>query len=136
MLTHSNFTTPREGIPSRHRIKPRHTLLAWQRNGLTAGSQDSTLKADRIGGLSDGDDLQSRQDVVRQVTWPRNSIHVKSSPFEELLRATMFEQEATRRVLVKKGLLTNEEVLEEINVVRREMEGNGGCGGNNYKGNL
>jgi hypothetical protein len=38
--------------------------------------------------------------------------------------------------LVKKGLLTNEEVLEEINVVRREMEGNGDCGGNNYKGNL
>ena len=94
------------------------------------------MKADRIGGLSDGDDLQSRQDVVRQVTWPRNSIHAKSSPFEELLRATMFEQEATRRVLVKKGLLTNEEVLEEIKVVRREMEGNGGCGGNNYKGNL
>ena len=54
MLTHSNFTTPREGTPSRHRMKPRHTLLAWQRNGLTAGSQDSTLKADRIGGVSDG----------------------------------------------------------------------------------
>ncbi len=35
----------------------------------------------------------------------------------------MFEQEATRRVLVRKGLLTNEEVLEEIKVVRREMEG-------------
>jgi hypothetical protein len=28
-----------------------------------------------------------------------------------------------RRVLVRKGLLTNEEVLEEIKVVRREMEG-------------
>ena len=27
-----------------------------------------------------------------------------------------------RRVLVRKGLLTNEEVLEEIKVVRREME--------------
>ncbi len=36
--------------------------------------------------------------------------------FEELLRAV-------RRVLVRKGLLTNEEVLEEIKVVRREMEG-------------
>jgi len=35
----------------------------------------------------------------------------------------MFEQEATRRVLVRKGLLANEEVLEEIKVVRREMEG-------------
>ncbi len=43
--------------------------------------------------------------------------------FEELLRAIMIEQDATRRVLVRKGLLTNEEVLEEIGVVRREMEG-------------
>ena len=42
--------------------------------------------------------------------------------FEELLRSIMFEQEATRRVLVRKGLLTNDEVLEEIKVVRREME--------------
>ncbi len=40
--------------------------------------------------------------------------------FEELLRAMMMEQDATRRVLVRKGLLTNEEVLEEIKVVRRE----------------
>jgi len=46
--------------------------------------------------------------------------------FEELLRATMFETEGTRRVLVRKGLLTNEEVLEEIKVVRREMEGKRG----------
>ncbi len=38
----------------------------------------------------------------------------------------MFETEATRRVLVRKGLLTNEEVLEEIKVVRREMEGKRG----------
>jgi len=29
-------------------------------------------------------------------------------------------------VLVRKGLLTNEEVLEEIKVVRREMEGKPG----------
>ena len=43
--------------------------------------------------------------------------------FEELLRAMMMEQDATRRVLVRKGLLTNEEVLEEIKAVRREMEG-------------
>ncbi len=35
----------------------------------------------------------------------------------------MIEQNATRRVLVRKGLLTNEEVLEEIKAVRREMEG-------------
>ena len=38
----------------------------------------------------------------------------------------LYEQEALRRVLVRKGLLTNEEVLEEINVVRREMEGKRG----------
>ncbi len=37
--------------------------------------------------------------------------------FEELLRAMMMEQDATRRVLVRKGLLTNEEVLEEIKKV-------------------
>jgi len=43
--------------------------------------------------------------------------------FEELLRAMMMEQDATRRVLVRKGLLTNEEVLEEIKVVRREVDG-------------
>ncbi len=43
-----------------------------------------------------------------------------------MLRAMMFETEATRRVLVRKGLLTNEEVLEEIKVVRREMEGKRG----------
>ena len=46
--------------------------------------------------------------------------------FEELLRAMMFETEATRRVLVRKGLLTNEGVLEEIKAVRREMEGKRG----------
>ncbi len=45
--------------------------------------------------------------------------------FEELLRAMMMEQDATRRVLVRKGLLTNEEVLEEINTVRRETGGEG-----------
>ena len=42
--------------------------------------------------------------------------------FEELLRSMMYEQEPTRRVLVRKGLLTNEEVLEEIRAVRRGME--------------
>ncbi len=46
--------------------------------------------------------------------------------FEELLRAIMIEQDATRRVLVKKGLLTNEEVLEEVKAVRRELEGKRG----------
>ncbi len=38
----------------------------------------------------------------------------------------MMEQDATRRVLVRNGLLTNEEVLEEIKAVRREMEGKRG----------
>ncbi len=42
--------------------------------------------------------------------------------FEELLRAMIYETEAVRRVLVWKGLLANEEVLEEIKVVRRELE--------------
>ena len=46
--------------------------------------------------------------------------------FEELLRAMMIEQDATRRVLVRKGLLSESEVLEEIKVVRREMEGKRG----------
>ncbi len=46
--------------------------------------------------------------------------------FEELLRAMMYEQDATRRVLVRKGLLTNEEVLEEIRTVQREMDGSRG----------
>lgn len=46
--------------------------------------------------------------------------------FEELLRTMLYEQEALRRVLVRKGLLTNEEVLEEVKVVRREMKGKRG----------
>ena len=43
--------------------------------------------------------------------------------FEELLRACLYEQEALRRVLVRKGLVSNEEVLAEVKAVRREMEG-------------
>ncbi len=46
--------------------------------------------------------------------------------FEELLRACLYEQEALRRVLVQKGLLTNEEVLEEVKAVRGELEGKRG----------
>ena len=46
--------------------------------------------------------------------------------FEELLMTVLYEQEDLRRVLVRKGLVTNEEVLEEIKVVRREMEGKRG----------
>ncbi len=53
------------------------------------------MKADRIGGLSDGDDLQSRQDVVRQVTWPRSSIPREVVTFEELLRSIRSARERT-----------------------------------------
>lgn len=42
--------------------------------------------------------------------------------FEELLRACLYEQEALRRVLVRKGLVSNEEVLEEVEAVRRQLE--------------
>ncbi len=45
---------------------------------------------------------------------------------EELLWSVMYEMEATRRVLVRKGLLTNEEVLEEIKAVRRDLVGQAG----------
>ncbi len=46
--------------------------------------------------------------------------------FEELLMTVLYEQEALRRVLVQKGLLTNDEELEEVKVVRRELEGKRG----------
>jgi len=42
--------------------------------------------------------------------------------FEEVLRSILYEQEALRRILVRKGLVTNEEVLAEVKVVRRELE--------------
>ena len=42
--------------------------------------------------------------------------------FEEVLRSILYEQEALRRVLVRKGLVSNEEVLAEVKVVRRELE--------------
>ena len=53
---------------------------------------------------------------------PNKELHLTAIP----LRSMMYEQDATRRVLVRKGLLTNEEVLEEIKVGRREMEGKRG----------
>lgn len=46
--------------------------------------------------------------------------------FEELLRACLYEQEALRRVLVRKGMTSNEEVLGEVDTVRRELEGKRG----------
>ncbi|MFQ5804248.1 MAG: hypothetical protein ACE5JQ_15265, partial [Candidatus Methylomirabilales bacterium] len=45
---------------------------------------------------------------------------------EELVLSLMYEQEATRRLLVRKGVLTQEEVLEEVKAVRRVMEGRRG----------
>lgn len=42
---------------------------------------------------------------------------------EELLWSMLFEQEALRRVLVRKGIVSNEEVFEEIKAVRRELGG-------------
>lgn len=41
---------------------------------------------------------------------------------EELLRACLYEQEALRRLLVRKGLLTDQEILDELKTVRRELE--------------
>ena len=46
--------------------------------------------------------------------------------FEELVMSVMYEQEALRRVLVRKGVLTNEDVLKEVKAVRRELEGKQG----------
>ncbi len=41
--------------------------------------------------------------------------------FEELLRAIVYEQKALRRILVRKGLLSHKEVLDEVEAVRREL---------------
>ena len=46
--------------------------------------------------------------------------------FEELLMTVLYEQEALRRVLVRKGLVSNEEVLEEVKAVRRDLAGKRG----------
>ncbi len=43
-------------------------------------------------------------------------------PFEEVLRSCLYEQEAVRRLLVRKGLLTDQEILDELQTVRRELE--------------
>ncbi len=51
--------------------------------------------------------------------------YVNGQPIREST-GTEKETEATRRVLVRKGLLTNEEVLEEIKVLRRDLEGKRG----------
>jgi len=41
---------------------------------------------------------------------------------EELLRSCLYEREALRRVLVRKGLLSDDELLNEIKAVRIELE--------------
>ena len=41
---------------------------------------------------------------------------------EELLRGCLYEQEALRRLLVRKGLLTDQEILDELQAVHRELE--------------
>ena len=40
---------------------------------------------------------------------------------EDLLWSMLFEQEALRRVLVRKGIVSNGEVFEEITAVRRDL---------------
>ena len=40
--------------------------------------------------------------------------------FEELLMSNMYEQEALINILVKKGIITKEEVLEEIKRLRHK----------------
>ena len=42
---------------------------------------------------------------------------------EELLWSMLFEQEAVRRLLVRKGIVSNKEVFEEIKAVRLELAG-------------
>ena len=49
----------------------------------------------------------------------------QTASLEEVLRSILYEQEALRRVLVRKGLVKNEEVLDEIKAVRRELDGKG-----------
>jgi len=50
----------------------------------------------------------------------------ETASLEEVLRSILYEQEALRRVLVRKCLVTNEEVLEEVKAVRRELVGKRG----------
>lgn len=41
---------------------------------------------------------------------------------EELLRGCLYEPEAVRRLLVREGLLTDQEILDELQAVRRELK--------------
>ncbi|MCZ7625084.1 MAG: hypothetical protein M5R38_03955 [Candidatus Methylomirabilis sp.] len=40
---------------------------------------------------------------------------------EELLRSCLYEQEALRRLSVRKGLLTDQELLDGLQAVRRKL---------------
>jgi hypothetical protein len=42
--------------------------------------------------------------------------------FEELLMSQVVQQEALTRLLVEKGIFTQEELLEMVNVVDKEMK--------------
>ena len=42
--------------------------------------------------------------------------------FEDLLWSVMCEQEALRRILVRKGIISNREMRAEIQAVRRQVE--------------
>ena len=42
--------------------------------------------------------------------------------FEDLLWSVMCEQEALRRILVRKGIISNKEMLAEIKAIRKQVE--------------
>ncbi len=50
----------------------------------------------------------------------------QAATVEELLWSVLFEQEALRRVLVRKGIVSNDEVFAEIKTVRQELTGKPG----------
>ena len=43
-------------------------------------------------------------------------------PFEELLMSQVVQQEALTRLLIEKGIFTQEEFLEMVRVVNKEMK--------------
>jgi len=54
------------------------------------------------------------------MTIPLDSKQIVS--FEELLMSPVIQQEALTRLLVEKGIFTQEEFLETLRVVDKEME--------------
>ncbi len=59
----------------------------------------------------------TRKTQIAVRPWEEPNMAEKLDPrqvatFEELLRACLYEQEALRRVLMRKGLLTNDECLK------------------------